>query len=211
MAITVKFNYKAMELALKKSVEAASIGPARTIAKLHFDQNVAKLVEGILDDPAANEIMKGPTLEGSNFIKGAHAKAGKKRNASNLFSFLGFYAETSPISELTSYINKNFKIKLDVKLINGIYIFRTVFPSLKDIFKAFPHPDNYFGGLSWIKSLENGMANTSHYIRKYWAKGRSKEGVQISGVTKKTFSRHRGFFSPRYEAFIKNLNRKFKN
>jgi len=198
----ITFNYKAMELSLQKSIEAASLLPARAIAKERFEEELGRLVESVIDDTASQEILAGPSAEKSKFIKGKWSKI----HGGNLYSFIGFYAEEqNPINQLVSYLDKSFKIKLDAKLVKNKYIFRTVIPPISKIYKDFPLP-GYFAGRSWIKAIESNMTNIVHYMKKSWPGSKSGEGIQIKNtIPGKIFKPKKDFFTSKYEDFIKRL------
>jgi hypothetical protein len=197
--MAVKFNMKNLNLVLEKPIERAILPAARRIAKERFESSLNQLVSEIEADPVSQEINAGNDVVKSKFIKG-----GGKYGA-NLFSFIGFEAGSEPVKELVSYIRKSFKINLfNIKKDGNKYNFQASFPSEGDVKSAFPFPDGWSGGRSWITGIERGITGAINYIRKL-GEGRSGGGVQIENEVDKTFIPKRDYFATKYRAFVKRL------
>jgi len=197
--MAVKFNMKNLNIALEKPIEKAALPIARKIVKDRFENSLNQLILEIESDPVSQEISAGVEISKSQFIK----NGGKY--GSNLFSFIGFPQGSDPIRELTDYIKKSFKVNLfNVKKNNNQYNFQASLPSEADVKAAFPFPDGWAGGRSWLTGIEKGISNAFNYIRKL-GEGRSGGGIQIEGEVDKSFIPKRDYFGKKYRDFIKRL------
>lgn len=201
MAGGVTLNMKELKIAIDKSINNAALPLARQIAKENFNKELDRFTSAIENDDVSKEIVEGPELKRSKFISGPKVE----EHGANLFSFLGFYAKSKPIQELTDFIKKTTKINtFNVKLINNQYTFKVEGLSAAEIKSAFPFPDGVFGHRSWINGVENGVANIFNYIRKLKF-GRSTGGIQVQGNTGKSFPPQKHFFTTKYQEFVERL------
>lgn len=198
--ITVKYNFKAMELAINKSIEGVTLPIARKIASDHFNDNLNNFIKELENDDVTKELKEKTNISHSKFIKGV----GSRKHGGDLFSFFGFEAESDPVEELIAYIKNNFKISKTARLIKNQYTFRVKIPSEQEIKSVTPL---HWIRRSWLTAVENGLSNIVSYIKKDGL-GRSEGGVQINREIKKVFRNKPGYFSNKYKNFIRKLSNK---
>jgi hypothetical protein len=102
----------------------------------------------------------------------------------NLFSFLGFYEgtdPTTPVREMLESTRLLSKSKFFMGDKQVTYEFQVKAPSLEDIYKATPMPDDW-NSRSWVDAIENGIGTFASYIYHVFINNsRSGTGIQSKG------------------------------
>ena len=158
--------------------------------------------KGILIDKFDNhevtkEIAAGPKASNTSGTLGGYG---------NLFSFIGFEAETDPISPIRELLNQ-IQVK-NIKF-NGKNYFATVkYPSQNEIIAASPLP--FEQGKSWAIGIEKGISGFSQYIYTKFLGGRSKEAIQTDKAKGVGLFRKKDYLNSLLQDFINKIkgNRK---
>lgn len=148
----------------------------RVNTKLQFAKK--KLIDGILAHIVSAEISSGI---GANNVSGTLGGYG------NLFSFIGFDNNSSPIDDLVSFLENSIELKNNPVLNRKGFVSMSVsVPSRKDFDLALPLP--WENGISWPHAIENGIGNLGHFLSRLDI-GRSSGGLQVKNeLSARTFS-----------------------
>jgi len=169
----VVFNFKELEATINKEVARISYPTARKLAKTTFERAKVKLVNEIREHLISKELSDPESHMDSQFIVGGEYEK-------NLYGFFGFEAGRNPVEELVDEIDGGFDINLNAPLVNNRYVFDFEYLTMKELEAATPLD---WTSRSWLKAVENGIANINRYITKY-DKGRSLLGIQIKNKLK---------------------------
>lgn len=150
-------------------------------AKEYFQEKKLELLQEFDEHPISEEISQGVngsntsnTLEGLGLGKHSNDEGYEP----NLFTFIGFEADSNPVGELRAELQRQIRFaNIPTKSRNGNqikYNFGVFGPSHGDISHSSPMP---FGTkASWPDSIEQGVPNINSYI--YWKNaGRSSGGI----------------------------------
>ncbi len=102
----------------------------------------------------------------------------------NLFSFVGFKAGTDPVKVLRELIKFPIQVKLTTRVKNAYY-FKILAPSINDMEKATPMPEDYFtGDFSWARGVEDGdLPGIGEFLAIKTSASRSGGGIQVEVKT----------------------------
>ena len=190
------------KLDIKKiRVKVLSTKTAKEKALKKAEEKVSE-EKGILIDKFDNhevtkEIAAGPKASNISGTLGGYG---------NLFSFIGFEAESDPISPVRELLNQ-IQVK-NIKF-NGKNYFATVkYPSQKEIANASPLP--FEQGKSWVIGIEKGISGFSQYIYTRFLGGRSKQGIQTDKAKGVGIFRKKDYLNSLLQDFINKIkgNRK---
>lgn len=130
-----------------------------------FERLKKDMIADFLRHPITKEIQNGPM---SSNISGTLGGYG------NLFSFIGFEKNATPISPIVKLLREtNFNC---TRMVRGVINITVEIPSAEQIFRVTPLP--WAPGLSWAQRIEVGMSGLGMYMNKLSPKSRSGTGVQ---------------------------------
>jgi len=121
----------------------------------------------------------------------------------NLFSFIGFFKGTDPISPVLALLNTISLKKNGVKFSNGVYQFKISVPSKEELGAVTRMP--WEAGRSWLFDMEKTISGLGSYLYAASEASRSGTGIQTKN---KSFSRSfRGvkYFNTMYNKFLKKI------
>lgn len=186
---------KLLNLAVLKTSDVQK--KARIIAENKLAKEKAELINGFKKHPVSKEISQGPSSSNSSGTLGGYG---------NLFSFIGFDNNESPVENWANFIDKkirilkkrnqrslggnNFRIEFDISQISEMdYIANAKMP--------------WESGRSWLTSIERGISGFSSFISKKL--GRSGGGIQTDNKIRSAQYRRTSYWSPLWTKFVKNL------
>lgn len=186
-------NIKIPKEVLQKASQQASkiLKPSveKSISQ-EFEMVKKEMIAEFMNHPVTEEIMNGKTSSNiSNTLGGIEG---------NLFSFIGFEEQDSPIIPIIDVLEKtsiNF-----ITSNNLITIANIALPSAESIFRITPMP--WASGRSWAKGIESGISGLGFYIQKY-GQGRSDGGVQLSKQVKSGRFRNTPYISSLLNKYTK--------
>jgi len=129
-----------------------------------IDELKQQMIEEFMNHPVTEEIMNG-----YNASNTSNTLAGE----GNLFSFIGFESDDTPIMPIIEALEKT-NVTFG-SLSQDMIMANVSMPSPQDIFAITPMP--WASGRSWTKGIESGISGLGFYIQKY-GRGRSEGGVQ---------------------------------
>lgn len=143
------------------------------MAKQIFEDIKKETLEEYNNDPVTKEIEAGPQAT-TTLLPGGYG---------NLFSFIGFDANSKPTEELRDELSREIRfatVPQKIPKSNQVirYQFAVFVPTLKLLESHAPLPYFSVGGKSWISAIEKGFDNLHSYINKFYEKSRSLFGVQ---------------------------------
>jgi len=132
-----------------------------------FDKIKEKIIEEFNNHPVTREIEAG--IGSANI-------SGTLNGITNLYSFIGFYVGTDPITPIRELLEKStYRITVSPTATISKVIFEI--PTAKMIFNATPMP--WATGRSWAKGIETGISGIGYYLKLTLDKNsRSGLGVQ---------------------------------
>ena len=170
---------KAKEKALEKAEKKVS-------------QEKNKLIEAFNNHEVTKEIAAGPKASNTSGTLGGYG---------NLFSFIGFEANTDPITPIKELLGE-IEVK-NIKKNGDEYNVTVKYPSQNEIKKATPLP--FENGRSWVLGIEDGISGFTQYIYTKFLDGRSKEGVQSNKAKGLGSFRKQDYLNSLLQDFIKNI------
>jgi hypothetical protein len=185
---------------LKKSLkinEAQLSNLAYGAALSKFKAVKEETLEEFDDHPVTKELKGGPAAENLS----------QSLPDGNLFSFIGFPAETDPTEPVRRALEEKLSLtkKFTVAKKGNLYSYFFVVqePTFKDLEQVSPMPEWTTG--SWLRKLEDGISGLQHYIFGVFRRSRSGTGLQVKGRVKS--GRFRGI---KYiSEILQNFRRKF--
>lgn len=139
---------------------------AKANAKRRFESKKKELLEEVLESDAAQELLEGPEADSSKFITSVGDVP-----TGNLFSFIGFYANSNPVDELIEIIdlfvqfdNSAFAFTPRAEINRIDYTFQARVPSVQELGKQPKLSLPWESGLSWIEGIENGISGIGNYL-----------------------------------------------
>jgi len=145
-------------------------------AENKFDKNVNKLMTDFEEHEVTKELRYGGLSNNSELI-----------SKGNLFSFLGFYKDENPATDLKQYLKNTIEMdnkpKITIEQNKVLYGFKVKTPSMNQINNE-PLFKLEWTGRSWIQIVEKGVGNAAKYI--FWSLGfgsppsRSGTGLQLT-------------------------------
>jgi hypothetical protein len=139
----------------------------RVLVERQFRESHKKLMSSFDKHPVTRELSGGP---GGGNITGT-LKAG------NLFGFIGFDANASPITPLRKALaGANILIHRSDRR-TFTHTFKVHIPTKEELYKLTPLP--WASGISWLYALEEkGLSNLGQYVFTESPHSRSKAGIQ---------------------------------
>lgn len=161
-------------------------------AEKKVDAEKSKLIDAFDNHEVTKEIAAGPKASNTSNTLGGYG---------NLFSFIGFEANTDPIAPVKDLLNeievKNIKVNADG------YSVSVKYPSQNEIKKATPLP--FENGRSWAAGIEDGISGFTQYIYTKFLDGRSKQGVQSEKAKGVGSFKKQEYLNSLLQDFIKNI------
>ena len=185
-----KLDIKSIRNKVLSSTKAKEKALDKAEKKVEKEKN--KLIEAFDDHEVTKEIAAGPKASNTSGTLGGYG---------NLFSFIGFEANSDPITPVKELLNE-----IEVKNIkkNGDKYRATVkYPSQSEIRKATPLP--FEAGRSWAEGIEKGISGFTQYIYTKFLSGRSKEGLQSDKAKGSGSFKKQDYLNLLLQDFIKNI------
>lgn len=161
-------------------------------AEKKVDAEKSKLIDAFDNHEVTKEIAAGPKASNTSNTLGGYG---------NLFSFIGFEANTDPIAPVKDLLNeieiKNIKVNADG------YSVSVKYPSQNEIKKVTPLP--FENGRSWAAGIEDGISGFTQYIYTKFLDGRSKQGVQSEKAKGVGSFKKQEYLNSLLQDFIKNI------
>lgn len=161
-------------------------------AEKKVDAEKSKLIDAFDNHEVTKEIAAGPKASNTSNTLGGYG---------NLFSFIGFEANTDPIAPVKELLNeievKNIKVNTDG------YSVSVKYPSQNEIKKVTPLP--FENGRSWAAGIEDGISGFTQYIYTKFLDGRSKQGVQSEKAKGVGSFKKQEYLNSLLQDFIKNI------
>lgn len=211
--MAIKVNYRALDLAIEKPVEQAFRQTAIQLAEEKLDETKKQFLEEFKEHPISREIEEGESAEtGSLPVPG------------NLFSFIGFEQGSTPIEDLSEFLNETIYIRNvsspRYDKTKKRYLFDVMVPTRDTIAANTPMP--WGTSRSWVYGIESGVAGLNHYLsiqlanqldrasgrkreREGFAGSRSSTAIQSKGIV----SQGVGAFTP--QQYLTQLLKTFEN
>lgn len=158
--ISIQINRASIEKKFKKALEFS--GDAKRVsynrAYSIYRKNLYKMIQEFDAHPVSVELSAGSTAPVttpniSDTLDGY----------GNLFSFIGFEKGSNPVQDLKDLLIKGTMFRRTV-FRDGVWYFKVSTPTWAAIEKATPMP--WEGGSSWVRGIEGGISNLSHYLNK---------------------------------------------
>ena len=185
-----KLDIKSIRNKVLSSTKAKEKALDKAEKKVEKEKN--KLIEAFDDHEVTKEIAAGPKASNTSGTLGGYG---------NLFSFIGFEANTDPIAPVKELLNeievKNIKVNADG------YSVSVKYPSQNEIKKATPLP--FENGRSWAAGIEDGISGFTQYIYTKFLDGRSKQGVQSEKAKGVGSFKKQEYLNSLLQDFIKNI------
>jgi len=121
----------------------------------------------------------------------------------NLFTFIGFYQNDTPIGKLRNAIKKQFSFKKS-KTNTGVRFIIT-HPTLNKLKQETPMP--WETGKSWVAGIEKGISGFGNYMYKRFVEGRSKKGLQAKDTIRQGSYKPTRYMSELIDSFIKQVKK----
>jgi hypothetical protein len=164
---------------------------AEEIAYEKYQDGKEKFLDDFENHPVTQEIEGGASASNSsNTLNGI----------GNLFSYIGFYQNQNPISDLKKILNENFSFRRKSK-----NTFLIKYPDLEKIKSQTPMP--WEGGRSWVLGIERGISGFGYYLYKKFNEGRSKEGIQTKNKVRSSSFKKVRYMSEIINNFVKSINK----
>lgn len=129
-----------------------------------FNEKKDEMLTEFDDHPVTKDILNGPFPENNISRTLSNVKG-------NLFSFIGFEADSNPIHDLRDTIDKGIKLSKDTKyrkILRG-YVTTVDMIKMPELYKKFKYPvSKNVGGPwapgSWVKGIETGISGLGEYL-----------------------------------------------
>lgn len=161
-------------------------------AEKKVEKEKYNLINAFENHPVTKEIQAGPTASNTSGTLGGYG---------NLFSFIGFEANSDPISPIKEILNE-IEAK-NIKVNDGGYSVTVKYPSQNEIKNATPLP--FESGKSWVLGIEDGISGFTKYIYTKFLSGRSKQGVQSDKAKGVGTFKKQNYLNSLLQDFIKNI------
>ncbi len=150
-------------------------GLAQGIAQRRANIAQEDMVEAFEEHKVTQELEAGPDYSGPSIIHYFNSE-----HDANLYSFIGFRAGTDPVSVLRELLKFPIKVQLSTRS-NNTYYFKLLVPTVEDIEKATPMPDDYVSGnFSWARGVEDGdLFGIGEFLTIKASSSRSGGGIQV--------------------------------
>jgi len=178
---------------LKKAIEQTPAFQIKSeeIVREKYEESKEQFLDDFENHPVTQEIEGGANApNSSNTLNGI----------GNLFSYIGFYQNQNPISDLKKVLNENFNFRRKSK-----NTFLIKYPDLEKIKSQTPMP--WEGGRSWVLGIERGISGFGYYLYKKFNEGRSKEGIQTKNKVRSSSFKKVRYMSEIINNFVKSINK----
>ena len=185
-----KLDIKSIRLKALSSTKAKEKALEKAEKKVTQEKN--KLIEAFDNHEVTKEIAAGPKASNTSGTLGGYG---------NLFSFIGFEANTDPIIPIKELLNE-IEVK-NIKKNGDEYNVTVKYPSQNEISKVTPLP--FENGRSWAIGIEKGISGFTQYIYIKFLAGRSKEGIQSDKAKGLGSFKKQDYLNSLLQDFIKNI------
>lgn len=154
--MSVKIDYRVLELFLQKSIVTQYKRKAGEIAEKKFEKVKEAFLTSFMEDDITQEIKAGEN-ENKSILQ--------EETKGNLFSFIGFTQGEKPIEDLYKFLNDHIYIDTENPTYDNIrkkYTFKIYAPDKDSIKDATPMP--WGTGRSWVYGIESGIIGLNHYL-----------------------------------------------
>ena len=165
--------------------------------KAAFQKIKNRMIAEFLNHPVTVEIKQGISAQNIS---------GTLDGATNLFSFIGFDANTTDPTKAIENILQQTRFEFAVAKVNSVD-FSIYIPDPKDVFDVTPMP--WAPGRSWAKGIESGISGLGYYLKVSRDSSRSGLGIQSPRQVRKKGAK---FKSTQYiSALLKKYKKEFEN
>lgn len=170
---------------------------AEKIAKKKYESSKKMFFRDFDVHPVTVEIQSGADAFNSSGLLGGEA---------NLFSFFGFDAGSSPISDLRFYLENSFSLARG-SYRGGKWTFKINFPD-KEKTEDYVVGRNgaTYTSESWLAGVEKGYSGLQYYLR-YKGMGRSGGGIQSKYIVREVEFKTTKYLSSMIEGFKRNISK----
>jgi len=195
--MAVKLNLEVLRESVIDSTLEAIEKEAKIEAEIILLEKVNEYINEINDHPVSEELSAGPDADNtSNTLNGE----------ANLFAFIGFDENDTPIEDLKSLIKQNtFLSTGKMKKKDNAIIFEVNSPSLDELKPFTKMP--FESGLSWLKGIESGISGFGYYLYGLFSDSRSGRAIQSKNKVRKASYKPVKYFSELRSIFLKGLNK----
>lgn len=158
-----------------------------------FEKIKQEMISEFLNHPVSVEIRGGVSAENSSGTLGGYG---------NLFSFIGFDRDSSPLQPIIELLESS-RIDYDRDSDNG-FLVKIYIPSSNDIFSITPMP--WASGRSWAEGIERGISGFGYYLNIDADASRSSGGIEAKSVIRKGKFKNSSYIS----ALINKYTKKFQ-
>tara|TARA_Y100001963_G_C6789719_1_gene454814 strand:+ start:3887 stop:4468 length:582 start_codon:yes stop_codon:yes gene_type:complete len=187
-------NLKSIARKIKSSPKL--LRETKKIVESKFNKEKEIFIEHFNAHPVTQEIEGGPD---ANNISGTLIGYG------NLFSFIGFSENESPIHPVRNILRTMTRIK-NIRKAAGNRIKLNIninVPDLDDIAEASPMP--WEPGRSWVSGIERGISGFAYYLNAARQSSRSGRGIQTDRRVRVMAFKNVKYMSELVRNFTKNL------
>jgi hypothetical protein len=156
------------------------------------EKEKSKLIDAFDNHEVTKEIAAGPKASNTSGTLGGYG---------NLFSFIGFEANSDPITPVKEILNE-IQVK-NIRFNGERYEASVKYPSQNEIKKATPLP--FENGRSWALGIEKGISGFTQYIYTRFLAGRSKEGIQSNRRSNSGSFKKQDYLNSLLQNFVKNI------
>ena len=195
--MATKINFNKVRSELSEAYKSSLKKEAAKLAKEILSENLNDYIEEIDRHPVSQELAQGP--EGENLSRTLNG-------VENLFSFIGFEAESKPVEDLKDLVKQNTFLDKESKFDNKSLElkFKVFTPSFDEIKSRTPLP--FEGGRSWVKGLEDGIPGFGYYLYGLlFPNSRSGKSIQSKNRVRSITYKPVKYMSELYQNFIRNL------
>jgi hypothetical protein len=165
----VRLNKRQLSKTLKNPVQKKITPIVRAVASREVERGNRELLAKFMASAITQEISLGPDAENISGSLGGYG---------NLFSFLGFEADSNPVQEIADFLSDSIRVK-SVRNGQDLSIVITVrFPTREDV--------KYLSQLPWInkgmvEAIERGISGFGQYLysESGFEASRSETGIQV--------------------------------
>jgi hypothetical protein len=150
-------------------------GLAQGIAQRRVNIAQGDMVDAFETHKVTEELAGGIDYSGPSIISYFNSQ----QNA-NLYSFIGFRKGTDPLEVLRELLKFPIRVQLTTRA-NNAYYFKVLVPTVEDIEKAIPMPDDYVAGnFSWARGIEDGdLFGIGEFLTIRASTSRSGGGIKV--------------------------------
>ena len=166
--VTVNAKELLRELTVDRPNDRNMSRALRTIIEPKLEEKRKALAKNFEIHPITVELNAGPYGSNSSGTLGGYG---------NLFSFIGFSSGNRPTKVISKIFNEKIRFKVSRRNSKGGYRIIFFIPSLEEIYSLTPIP--WMSGRSWVKGVEEGLANLGQFLYSASGFGTSKSGTGL--------------------------------